>query len=81
MHENRCKHYMDKCKNAKRKQIKDSKYQNNPGSSHHYTQRQLALERQLKVACPQANEYILKTYAICRIQILDKTGHAYKLST
>ena len=48
-------------KNAKRKQIKDSKTQNNPGSSHHYTQRQLALERQLKVACPQAHEYILET--------------------
>ena len=72
---------MRQSKNAKIKQIKDSKTQNNPGSSHHYTQRQLARERKLKVACPQAHEYILETNAKYRIQIFDNMGHAYKLST
>ena len=46
-----------------------------PGSSHPYTQRQLALERKLKTTCPQVRNFTPDTTKF-RIHFSEKQGKA-----
>ena len=56
LHENGMKHYMRLNKMHIKTHKRPLKTQNNPGSSHPYTQRQLGLERKLKSTCPQVRQ-------------------------